>query len=45
MTPYKYVRHVYIAFHAQGKGKHKTYWLTGKEGFDKDLPEPPPLVG
>ncbi|CAF0863567.1 unnamed protein product [Brachionus calyciflorus] len=24
-----------------GKGKHKTYWLTGKEGFDKELPKQP----
>jgi hypothetical protein len=19
---------------------HKTYWLTGKDGFDKELPDP-----
>lgn len=24
----------------KGKGKHKTYWLVGKEGFDKELPDP-----
>ncbi|XP_046575991.1 retinal guanylyl cyclase 2-like [Haliotis rubra] len=25
----------------KGKGKAPTYWLVGKEGFDKELPEPP----
>ncbi|KAH9491788.1 Retinal guanylyl cyclase 2 [Bulinus truncatus] len=29
----------------KGKGMHNTYWLTGKEGFAKELPDPPPLVG
>ncbi|CAF1192693.1 unnamed protein product, partial [Didymodactylos carnosus] len=24
----------------KGRGNHKTYWLQGKEGFDKELPEP-----
>lgn len=24
----------------QGRGNYKTYWLTGKDGFDKELPEP-----
>ena len=24
----------------KGKGTHKTYWLTGKDGFDKKLPDP-----
>lgn len=24
----------------KGKGKHKTYWLVGKDGFDKELPIP-----
>jgi guanylate cyclase 2F len=24
----------------KGKGKHKTFWLTGKDGFDKSLPSP-----
>lgn len=32
--------HMHI-FH-QGKGKHASYWLTGKDGFDKQLPEPMP---
>ncbi|ESP05009.1 hypothetical protein LOTGIDRAFT_109732, partial [Lottia gigantea] len=27
----------------KGKGKRPTYWLTGKEGFTKPLPEPPEL--
>ncbi|ELU18379.1 hypothetical protein CAPTEDRAFT_181752 [Capitella teleta] len=29
----------------KGKGMHKTYWLTGKEGFTKPLPVPPPEKG
>ncbi|KAK3589922.1 hypothetical protein CHS0354_034938 [Potamilus streckersoni] len=29
----------------KGKGLFKTYWLTGKDGFNKKLPEPPPLDG
>ncbi|RNA44483.1 retinal guanylyl cyclase 2 [Brachionus plicatilis] len=24
----------------KGKGMHKTFWLTGKDGFEKQLPEP-----
>lgn len=24
----------------KGKGKHKTYWLVGQDGFDKSLPDP-----
>jgi hypothetical protein len=24
----------------KGKGKHKTFWLVGKDGFDKELPDP-----
>ncbi|XP_021372746.1 retinal guanylyl cyclase 2-like [Mizuhopecten yessoensis] len=27
----------------KGKGLAKTYWLVGKDGFSKPLPEPPPL--
>ena len=27
----------------KGKGMAKTFWLTGKDGFNKPLPEPPPL--
>ena len=29
----------------QGKGIQKTWWLVGKEGFDLELPEPPPIQG
>ncbi|XP_045201010.2 retinal guanylyl cyclase 2-like isoform X2 [Mercenaria mercenaria] len=28
----------------KGKGMAKTYWLTGKDGFTKELPDPPPLT-
>ena len=24
----------------QGRGDYKTYWLSGKDGFDKELPDP-----
>ncbi|XP_060083979.1 retinal guanylyl cyclase 2-like [Ylistrum balloti] len=27
----------------KGKGLAKTYWLVGKDGFSKPLPEPPPM--
>ncbi|XP_053981020.1 uncharacterized protein LOC128877602 isoform X2 [Hylaeus volcanicus] len=27
----------------KGKGKMPTYWLLGKQGFDKELPKPPSL--
>lgn len=31
------------AVHIKGKGTMHTYWLLGKDGFDKPLPTPPPL--
>ncbi|XP_075235851.1 retinal guanylyl cyclase 1 [Lycorma delicatula] len=27
----------------KGKGKMHTYWLLGKQGFNKELPSPPPI--
>lgn len=27
----------------KGKGLMNTYWLSGKKGFDKLLPVPPPI--
>jgi len=29
----------------QGKGVRKTYWLVGKDGFEKPLPKPPEEKG
>jgi len=29
----------------QGKGVRKTYWLVGKDGFEKPLPVPPEQSG
>lgn len=29
-----------IIVFSKGKGQHKTFWLTGKDGFDKELPDP-----
>ena len=30
--------HAETVSHAQGKGVMTTYWLTGKDGFDRPLP-------
>lgn len=32
-------------FVLQVKGAVDTYWLTGRDGFDKPLPVPPDLTG
>ncbi|ODM99902.1 Guanylyl cyclase GC-E [Orchesella cincta] len=35
------IRHLPGITDLKGKGKMPTYWLSGKEGFDKELPVPP----
>ena len=43
-APYSHnITQIYVYLFIQGKGSVKTYWLTGKNDFNKPLPEPPPL--
>ena len=36
---------VVVLMKLQGKGMRKTYWLIGKDGFEKPLPLPPEQTG